>query len=371
MSLLLLALLALPQDDELKKELESMSLADVRKLYYLEWGRTGFADLKLQLDGKKGSPRAPVSEEQRQFIAEAVKQADEIFKEAKAATVVERLIRSKNPIVFKVGTKMAGKGGYEEVLPVLKEVDEAEARRVAAVIKSRAEPEKDELPVAEQREKGLAAARAALHELKEGKSRQGLVTLRGLCAAYVGEDVAAWERWVESNERYIGVESALGLLYVDVEAKAAGVAWTEWIAMSKEARARKLEGIAVPPSGKVKTVVLEAFADSAWLHGTGVTGAGDIDAESRSLPSWLFLQRKTAADRARVGCRGGHLAGAGRGSREGRQDAVRAIRIQGAGRGVPGAGLVLGQRRCKARDPSVRRLGAHPPPRPRRGGSSE
>ncbi len=297
--LLPLLLLLLPQDEKLRKDLEAMTVADVRKLFYFEWGKTGIADFKRQLESKDGTPRAKIPEGQREVVAEAVKEADAIFGEAASAgAAVEKLIRSKNPWLFKLGMKVAGKGCFEEVLPALKEVDEAEAKRVAAIMATKGKARTDDRPVIEQRDDALRRAKAALKQASDG-NMQGMVTLGALATPFFDEDAEAWTAWMKENEKFLGYEPAIGLLYVDVHAKAAGVAWSEWIGMTDAQRTAKIGGAKVGESGKRKTIVLECFKGKPWLGSSDIDNTGtDIDANSPALPSWLYLQSKTISSLA-------------------------------------------------------------------------
>lgn len=298
--LAIFALLAVQGGEvELARELDRLTTGELARQYFFEWGRAGVDSLRRQFEGKEEAQ--DFKPEQRETVGKALDELAGIFRDhdPKApGDTVKKMVRSSNPMTATLGFKVLTKGTFSEALPTLREADPAKAKRAEDIISrrtlKRAKPEADQ----EGRAAALAEAEKSLRELEESpRSRQGFYNLEGLTNVFHGEDLAAWRGWFKSNEPYIGHLGGLGVLYVDEEAKACGVPWSEWRKLPAEKREERLQGLTVPAGWKSLDLLVEMGGRTSVVLGREFDNTGsEIDPGSKALALWLYWQKKRLAE---------------------------------------------------------------------------
>lgn len=260
----------------------------------MEWGRLAVDELKRELSGEKHRPR--IAEREQAAAQEAIKELEGIYadhKDREPLKTIEKMLRSENKFVFKLGVKIVRKGTFTEALPILEKVNPAEAAMARQVIENRLTSKAVDQPIETLREKRIAWADERIKDLHDApQSRQGFCDLRGTTNVYFGDDLDAWEKWLNENKPYLGcLAVADGILYVDEEAKASGVPWIEWRRFSQEERSAKLAGVKVPEKWRMIHLIMECYSgdprvkameyDYTWAH---------LDPAGNGFIYWLYWQ---------------------------------------------------------------------------------
>jgi hypothetical protein len=305
-TLTLMLLCPLQNDAALVKEVETWSDAQLSGNYYLERARAGIAIIKDKL-------RGPFPAEARNQVREmesTVKELEEIFARhdpKKPDATALRLVQSTNERVATEGGKALRRGDFPEAMAELKKSNPVLARDV----------EKEQRQWATQSPlKPAEAVRTALIDLlkrtlgemkQTPQARTGEQYFRASTTAYFGSDMKAWETWLTQNEAFLGVLPQFrqsvtgdGILYVDEEAKTAGVPWAEWQTMTADARAEKLKGKNVREDWKRIQVSLELRRGSpiALSSGFQPLSGSEMDVTSLQLPYWLLWHKRHVDQKA-------------------------------------------------------------------------
>ncbi|GEM_PF-3972935 len=115
----LLAGCALADDAKVRSRLEGESVETLSRLYYMEWGRAGIEGLREELAGEHPS----VDVEQARAALTEMETTFSDYDWEKPLPTLERLLRSGNPLIRKLGMRILSNGGFDEALPILAEVD--------------------------------------------------------------------------------------------------------------------------------------------------------------------------------------------------------------------------------------------------------
>lgn len=300
-------ILGAAQDDAaLAKEVETWSDGRLAGAYYLERTRAGIAIAKDHLRG----PIPPQNRPQFQAMEATKKALEEIFARhdpKKPDDTVVRLVTSSDPLIFKGGLETLAAGEFPAALAEITKINPAAARQVQdeqARLKVRRPPR----PAEEVRARLIETLKATLADMKRiPQSAKGEQYFRASTTVYYGDDMKAWEAWLTQNERFLGVLPQFrqsvtgdGVLFLDEEARAAGLPWTEWQALGADDRAQKLNDPKLPQDWKRVqiSIDLRSRSEIASAYGLQPLQGGEMDVSSAQLAYWVLWHQRLVAREA-------------------------------------------------------------------------